>query len=77
MDIFGARIGSDEREESVRMVGESASAVLKGDRARARATRFSDAGLDRARLSEFAELGWMTLRVSEADGGLGLGVSEM
>jgi alkylation response protein AidB-like acyl-CoA dehydrogenase len=77
MAIFGTRTGSDEREESVRMIGESASAVLKGDRARARAVRFSDAGLDRARLSEFAELGWMTLRVSEADGGLGLGVSEM
>jgi alkylation response protein AidB-like acyl-CoA dehydrogenase len=77
MDIFGKRIGSDEREESVRMIGESAAAVLKGDRARARSIRFTDAGLDRARLSEFAELGWMTLRVSEADGGLGLGVSEL
>ena len=77
MDPSPTRIESDEREESVRMISESAAAVLKGDRARARSLRFSDAGFDRARLIEFAELGWMTLRVSEVDGGLGLGVSEM
>jgi alkylation response protein AidB-like acyl-CoA dehydrogenase len=66
-----------ERDERVRMVEESATAVLRGDRARARKVRFSDPGFDMAKWHEFRDLGWLILRVSEADGGLGFGVTEL
>ena len=67
----------DEREERLRMIDESAEAALKGGRERARALRFSQPGFDRAKWQEFADLGWLALRVAEEDGGLGLGMAEV
>jgi len=65
-----------EREENSRMISESAAAALADGVARARGLRFSSPGFDRAQWSEFAELGWLSLRLPEDRGGLGMGVSE-
>lgn len=67
----------DERAERLRMIDESAGAALRGDRERARGLRYVQPGFDRARWQEFADLGWLALRVAEADGGLGLGMAEL
>lgn len=67
----------DEREESVRMIAESAEGVLRGDRERARALRFSKPGYDSGKFGAFAELGWLMVQLPESRGGLGLGNSEL
>jgi alkylation response protein AidB-like acyl-CoA dehydrogenase len=69
--------GPDEREERVRLVAESAAALLKDERARARARRFKSHCVDQDKWREFADAGWLTLRLPEEAGGLGMGVSEL
>lgn len=66
-----------EREDSARMIGDSAAEVLSpAGVARARALRFSLPGFERTKWTQFAELGWLMLRLPEDRGGLGLGMSE-
>jgi alkylation response protein AidB-like acyl-CoA dehydrogenase len=66
-----------ERAESTRMIRETAEAVLREDLPRARALRFGDYRFDAQAWSQFAELGWLSIRLHPDRGGLGLGLSEM
>ncbi len=65
-----------ERQESVRLVRDSAAAVVPGDYRRIRDLRFTDTGFDAATWAEMAAMGWVALRVPEAQGGAGLGMAE-
>jgi alkylation response protein AidB-like acyl-CoA dehydrogenase len=71
--------GDSDRQESIRMIRDSAAAVAPpgGELKRVRDLRFQDPGFDRAVLRQMGELGWIGLRVKEEAGGAGLGVSEM
>jgi alkylation response protein AidB-like acyl-CoA dehydrogenase len=66
-----------ERAESTRMIRETAGAVLREDLPRARALRFGDYRFDAQAWSQFADLGWLSIRLNPDRGGLGLGLSEM
>lgn len=77
MDISTTDTAPDDREDRLRMVTDSAEAVLRDDLDRARGLRFGVPGFDPEKLMEFAGLGWTMLRVSEADGGLGMGLAEL
>ena len=63
----------------MRMVRDSVSAVFApgGATARVRDLRFRAPGHDGATYRELCALGWSALRLSEASGGSGLGVSEL
>jgi alkylation response protein AidB-like acyl-CoA dehydrogenase len=65
-----------ERQESIRLVRDSAAAIASPDLRRIRALRFTETGFDAATFAEMAAMGWMSLRVPEADGGAGLGMAE-
>lgn len=69
----------EERADSIRMIRDSAGAVAprEGDSKRIRALRFTDPGFDRGVFAEMGALGWIGLRVPEAEGGAGLGMGEM
>jgi alkylation response protein AidB-like acyl-CoA dehydrogenase len=67
---------AEERSENIRLLRESAAAVVLGELKRIRALRFKDPGFDRAVWSEMCDMGWAALRVPEAQGGSGLGVQE-
>lgn len=68
---------AEERESNVRMISESAASALgRADFSRIRALRFTLPGFDRAQWREFAELGWLALRLPEARDGLGMGLTE-
>ena len=69
---------STEREENLRMLRDSVAAVVPrgGDLKRIRALRFGVPGFDRAVWRQMCEMGWLGLRVTEADGGAGLGMAE-
>lgn len=77
MDITVTQTAPDEREESIRLIAESAAGVLKGDRARARRLRFAKPGIERATWAALAEQGWLLLRLPEERGGLAMGLSEL
>ncbi|WEX08712.1 acyl-CoA dehydrogenase family protein [Chelativorans sp. AA-79] len=64
--------------ENVRMIRESARAVVPNDGslARIRALRFTSPGFDRSVFALMAEMGWLSLRLPEDSGGLGLGMRE-
>lgn len=68
-----------DRLESIRMIRDSAAAVAPpgGGLKRIRELRFKDPGFDAGVFRQMGELGWIGLRVPEAAGGAGLGVSEM
>jgi alkylation response protein AidB-like acyl-CoA dehydrogenase len=66
-----------ERSESTRMIRESAEVVLRNDLPRARALRFGEYRFDAQAWSQFADLGWLSIRLDADRGGLGLGLSEM
>ena len=68
---------TDGLDDQVRMIDESAHAILRNDRERARKLRFTKPGFDRAKWAEFADLGWLMLRLGEDSGGLGLGMREL
>lgn len=63
--------------EDLAMIVESTRAVVPGDGAltRIRALRFASPGFDPAMMRSVAEAGWPFLRVSEKNGGLGLGAA--
>jgi alkylation response protein AidB-like acyl-CoA dehydrogenase len=73
----GMSVGLD-RAESLRLIRDSAAAVAPpgGDLSRVRALRFTTAGFDAAVWRQISELGWIGLRVDEARGGAGLGMTE-
>lgn len=68
---------ASEREESIRMVSESAAGVLKGDRQRARGLRFENGRFDAKKWAEMAETGWLMVRLPVERDGLGMGLSEL
>jgi alkylation response protein AidB-like acyl-CoA dehydrogenase len=68
---------AEDRSENVRLLRDSAAAVVsKGDRKRIRALRYGDPGFDRDVWREMCDMGWVGLRIAEADGGSGLGMQE-
>ena len=77
MDIQATALEVDPNEDSIRMIADSAAGVLREDRARARGLRFSNPGFDRAKWAEFAEQGWLMLRLPEERDGLGMGMAEL
>lgn len=68
----------DDAAENVRMIRDSTRAVVAADGslARIRAQRFQEPGFDAATFATMAEMGWLTLRLPEEAGGLGLGMAE-
>ncbi len=68
----------DEIAENIRMITDSARAVVPADLdlPRVRALRFTDTGFDQAVLGTMAGMGWLILRLPEDAGGLGLGMRE-
>jgi alkylation response protein AidB-like acyl-CoA dehydrogenase len=65
--------------ESITMFRDSAASFLRAADQRQRVRTLEDAGggFDRATWGQLAELGWLSVLVSEADGGLGLGIAEV
>jgi len=67
-----------EREDIQRLLRDAAAAFSRPDGVkRARSLRFVKPGLDREAWSRMAENGWLGTLLPEADGGQGLGLSEM
>jgi alkylation response protein AidB-like acyl-CoA dehydrogenase len=68
---------AEERDESLRMIRDSAAAVAPrgGDLKRIRDLRFGEPGFDRAIWREMTEMGWLGLRLPEEAGGSGLGMA--
>jgi alkylation response protein AidB-like acyl-CoA dehydrogenase len=68
-----------ESEESIAMFRDSAAAFLGAtdQRARVRALEEAGGGFERATWKQIAALGWLSIMVGEADGGLGLGLAEV
>ncbi len=68
---------AEERDQSLRMIRDSAAAVAPrgGDLKRIRDLRFGEPGFDRAVWREMAEMGWPGLRLAEDAGGSGLGMA--
>ena len=77
MDVAITDKSADEREESVRLITESAAGVLQGDRARSRRLRLTAPGFDAAKWAELAAHGWLMLRLPEDRDGLGMGLCEL
>ena len=69
---------SEDRDEGVRMIRDSAAGIAPraGDFRRIRALRFTEPGFDRAVFREMCQMGWLGLMVPEAAGGSGLGARE-
>ena len=69
---------NDERDQNVAMIRASAAAITGGRGAlkRIRELRFREPGFDRVVWSEICSLGWLGLRLDEAQGGAGLGMVE-
>lgn len=68
---------TNDLDDQVRMIDESAEAVLRDDLERARKVRFTEPGFEHAKWVEFIELGWLMLRLDEDSGGLGMGTREV
>ncbi|HWK43535.1 MAG TPA: acyl-CoA dehydrogenase family protein [Stellaceae bacterium] len=69
---------AEDQIENMRMLRDSASAVAPpgGGLGRIRGLRFTHPGFDPAVWRRMGEMGWIGLRVPEAAGGSGLGMSE-
>jgi alkylation response protein AidB-like acyl-CoA dehydrogenase len=69
---------TDDRAESLRMIRDSAAAVVPsdGNLERVRRLRYGLPGIDPATWAEMGALGWIGLRLPEEAGGIGLGMSE-
>jgi len=69
---------TDDRAESLRMVRDSAAAVIPADGGfgRVRRLRYTMPGFEPAVWAEMGALGWIGLRLPEEAGGIGLGMSE-
>jgi alkylation response protein AidB-like acyl-CoA dehydrogenase len=66
-----------ERLAQIRMIRESAAGLApRGDSKRIRALRFKQPGFDRKVWNEMCAMGWVGLRLPEADGGSALGMQE-
>ncbi|WP_428842628.1 acyl-CoA dehydrogenase family protein, partial [Pseudomonas aeruginosa] len=67
-----------EREQRLRMIRDSAASLVPrdGDLSRVRRGRFTGSGVDRQAWREVCAMGWPALRLDEALGGSGLGMSE-
>lgn len=65
--------------DSITMFKDSASSFLSvsDQRQRVRELEAAGGGFDRAVWREIAELGWLSVLISEDDGGIGLGVAEL
>ncbi len=76
---MSAATSEDDRAESIRMIRDSAAAVAPpgGDLKRIRALRFEAPGFDPGLFRQMGGMGWVGLRVPEAQGGSGLGLGEM
>jgi alkylation response protein AidB-like acyl-CoA dehydrogenase len=72
-------MNNDESDESMEMFRDSARGFLAAadQRQRVRVLEESGGGFDRATWTQIAELGWLSILAPEADGGLGLGISEV
>jgi alkylation response protein AidB-like acyl-CoA dehydrogenase len=68
----------DDRAASLRMIRDSAAAVVPADGGlgRVRRLRFTSPGFEPAVWAEMGALGWIGLRLPEEAGGIGLGMSE-
>ena len=68
----------EERAESLRMIRDSAAAVVPpdGGLGRVRGLRFTLPGIDPATWEAMASMGWIGLRLPEEAGGIGLGMLE-
>ena len=68
----------EDSAENVRMLTDSASAVVPADGSldRVRAARFQPPGFSRDDWETMVDMGWLGLRVGEEAGGLGLGMRE-
>ncbi len=62
-------------DDTLTMLADAAAAFAKPDARRVRALRGSTDGYDRAVWRQMAELGWLSIQVPEAQGGLGLGLA--
>lgn len=71
-------ITAEERAEQIRMIRASAVSVVPqdGNLDRIRQLRFDGGGMDLAVWATMVEMGWPGLRLSEEDGGIGLGVGD-
>ena len=69
---------SHDRSDLVTMIRDSAAAIVPpgGDLSRIRALRFTTPGFAPAVLRDMAALGWIGVRLPEAQGGVGLGMTE-
>ena len=76
---MSAALDDSDRQESIRMIRDSAAAVAPpgGDTKRIRALRQTLPGFDKAVWQQMGELGWIGLRVPEGAGGAGLGLAEL
>ena len=73
-----SKAAPEERAETIRLITDSAAFLAgTGSLGRARSLRWSGVGFDRGVWTQGADLGWLGLRVAEARGGVGLGVTEM
>ncbi len=74
-----AALHDDGADATLAMIRSSARAFLTqhGGLRRIRALRFDEPGFDRADWVRMAELGWLRLRLGEAQGGMGLGMTEL
>ncbi len=69
---------AEDRADSIRMIRDSAASVAQaGGLKRVRTLRFTAPGFDRAVWRRMGEMGWIGLRVPEAEGGAGLGMAEL
>jgi|LauGreSBDMM110SN_4_FD.fasta_scaffold01192_4 alkylation response protein AidB-like acyl-CoA dehydrogenase len=70
---------SQHKESSVRMIRDSVEAVFpaKGSMARVRDLRFKSPGFNISTYVDLCNLGWTGIRVSDAAGGSGLGITEL
>lgn len=68
----------EDRAESLRMIRDSAAAVVPADGSleRVRRLRYGLPGIDPATWAGMGALGWVGLRLPEEAGGIGLGMSE-
>jgi alkylation response protein AidB-like acyl-CoA dehydrogenase len=76
---MSAVLDDGDRLESIRMIRDSAAAVAPpgGELRRVRELRWQEPGFDRGVLRQMGEMGWIGLRVPEAQGGAGLGLGEL
>jgi len=66
-----------DTDDIARMLRDSAQAITRDGLSRARRLRFAEPGFDRVVWAQMAGLGWFGLRLSEDQGGSGLGMAAL